>query len=218
MPAHDDTYRAVFIHNAEWVASKTADDPEFFSRMAESQHPDFLFIGCADSRVPANVIMGTEPGNVFVHRNVANLVPNTDTNVMAVIQYAVEHLHVKHVVVCGHYGCGGVAAAMQPADLGLLNGWLREIRDVYRLHRDELAAIEDQAERYRRLVELNVQEQVIAVTKTSYVQKHYLQHGYPTVHGWVYDLSDGLLNDLNIPFEDVMEGIQEIYRLDVGPA
>lgn len=211
---HDDLYAQIFENNRRWVESRTAEDPDFFARLAEAQTPELLFIGCADSRVPANVIMGLEPGNVFVHRNVANLVPNTDANVMAVIQYAVEQLHVKHVVVCGHYGCGGVKAAMQPADLGQLNGWLREIRDIYRLHKAELNAIEDEDQRYRRLVELNVQEQVIAVSKTAFVQQHYLDHGYPIVHGWVYDLADGLLRDLDMDFGKLLDGIREIYRLE----
>jgi carbonic anhydrase len=158
--------------------------------------------------------MGLEPGDVFVHRNVANIVPNTDMNVHAVIQYAVEHLKVDHVIVCGHYGCGGVAAAMQSEDLGQLNGWLREIRDVYRMHSEELGAIADQKARYRRLVELNVQEQCINVIKTSWVQRSFRSRGFPIVHGWCYALEDGVLKDLDIPFESILEKISEIYRLD----
>ena len=158
--------------------------------------------------------MGLEPGRAFVHRNVANIVVNTDLNAQAVIQYAVDYLGVKHVVVCGHYGCGGVAAAMQSADMGLLNGWLREVRDVYRLHAKELNAIEDENARYRRLVELNVEEQCNNVIKTSWVQKHYIDHGYPTVHGWVYDLHDGHLVDLEVPFLERLEAVREIYRLE----
>jgi carbonic anhydrase len=173
-----------------------------------------LFIGCADSRVPANEIMGLNPGDVFVHRNVANLVVSTDINAQSVIEYAVAHLDVKHIVVCGHYGCGGVAAAMQPADLGLLNGWLREIRDVYRLYQAELDAIKDENARYRRLVELNIQEQCVNVIKTAVVQKTYLRTGHPTVHGWVYDLANGILHDLEIPFGEILGKIQEIYRLE----
>jgi carbonic anhydrase len=158
--------------------------------------------------------MGLEPGEVFVHRNVANLVINTDLNVHSVIEYAVEHLRVKHIIVCGHYGCGGVAAAMAPRDLGILNPWLREIRDVFRTHSEELYAIEDEAERGKRLVELNVQEQCIRVIKTASVQRRYLEAGYPEVHGWVYDLRDGLLKDLHIPFATILEKIREIYRLE----
>lgn len=217
MPAvTEDNYQRVFENNRAWVESKTAADAEFFSRLAKAQHPEFLFIGCADSRVPANEIMGLDPGEVFVHRNIANIVPNTDMNSQAVIQYAVENLGVRHVVVCGHYGCGGVMAAMQSADLGLLNGWLREIRDVYRIHRDELDAIGDETARYRRLVELNVREQAINVIKTSWVQKGYKDKGYPIVHGWCYDLQDGLLVDLELPFTEILEQIREIYDLYDG--
>jgi carbonic anhydrase len=207
-------YEEVFENNRKWVEEKTKLDPNFFTRLARAQYPDFLFIGCADSRVPANEIMGLDPGDVFVHRNVANLVVSTDINAQSVIEYAVGQLDVKHIVVCGHYGCGGVAAAMQPLDLGLLNGWLREIRDVYRLYQEELDAIEDQDARYRRLVELNIQEQCVNVIKTAVVQKTYLRTGHPTVHGWVYDLANGLLHDLEIPFGEILGRIQQIYRLE----
>ncbi len=210
-----DRIRRVFEGNLKWVERKRAEDAEYFSKLSSGQSPPFLYVGCSDSRVPANEIMGLAPGDVFVHRNVANLVVNTDLNVHSVIEYAVNHLKVDHIVVCGHYGCGGVQAAMQPKDLGLLNGWLREVRDVYRLHHVELNGIEDQAERYRRLVELNVQEQCIHVMKTASVQKHYLQRGYPIVHGWVFDLHDGVLKDLEIPFDEILEEIREIYRLEV---
>jgi carbonic anhydrase len=180
-------YEDVFENNRKWVERNTERDPDFFSRLATHQDPDFLFIGCSDSRVPANEIMGLDPGDVFVHRNIANLVVSTDINAQSVIEYAVGQLDVKHIIVCGHYGCGGVAAAMQPADLGLLNGWLREIRDVYRLYREELDAIEDKDARYRRLIELNIQEQCVNVIKTAVVQKRYVVTGHPIVHGWVYD-------------------------------
>ena len=207
-------YRKVFEANRKWVEEKRRSDSEFFEKLAAGQSPRFLYIGCADSRVPANEIMGCEPGEVFVHRNVANLVVNTDLNVQSVIEYAVNALQVDHIVVCGHYGCGGVKAAMEPKDLGILNGWLREIRDVYRLHKTELAAIEDEEARYRRLVELNVQEQCIRVLKVASVQQNYLRRGHPTVHGWVFDLHDGLLKDLELPFDELLEGIRDIYRLD----
>jgi carbonic anhydrase len=207
-------YNEVFENNRDWVESNIERDPDFFKRLATGQEPDFLFIGCADSRVPANEIMGLSPGDVFVHRNVANLVVNTDINAQSVIEYAVGHLDVKHIVVCGHYGCGGVAAAMQPADLGLLNGWLREIRDVYRLHQKELDAIEDQDARYRRLIEFNVQEQCVNVIKTAVVQKTYFKAGHPIVHGWVYDISNGLLRDLEIPFTEILAEIKQIYDLE----
>lgn len=212
----DETYQRIFELNRRWVEERNAEDPTFFEKLAREQNPDFLFIGCADSRVPASTIMGVEPGEVFVTRNVANLVVNTDLNVASTINYAVDHLKVKHVVVCGHYGCGGVMAAMQSKDLGVLNGWLREIRDVYRLHRNELDAIEDQDQRYRRLVELNVREQCLNVIKTAEVQRNFLERGAPTVHGWVYDLSSGLLKDLNINFEDLLSEVREIYSLTPG--
>jgi carbonic anhydrase len=207
-------YQEVFENNRKWVEKHTASDPDFFKRLKDQQNPDFLFIGCADSRVPANDITGLQPGEIFVHRNIANLVVSTDINAQSVIEYAVGHLGVKHIVVCGHYGCGGVAAAMQPADLGLLNGWLREIRDVYRLYQQELDAIEDKEARYRRLIELNVQEQCVNIIKTAVVQKTYLRNGHPTVHGWVYDIANGLLRDLEIPFDKILERIQEIYQLE----
>ena len=210
----DELYRRVFERNQAWVKEKRAADPDFFARLAREQKPDFLYIGCADSRVPANEIMGLEPGEVFVHRNVANLVVNIDANANSVIQYAVENLQVRYIVVCGHYGCGGVAAAMQSADLGLLNGWLREVRDVYRLHEDELRALPDDAARYDRLVELNVHEQCINVIKTASVQKAYRRQGYPTVHGWVYHLGEGVLRDLEIPFVETLDRIREIYHLE----
>jgi len=207
-------YQQVFENNKKWIASKLDSDANFFERLAKEQNPDFLYIGCSDSRVPANEIMGLEPGDVFVHRNVANLVVSIDMNVMSVIDYAVEALGVKHIVVCGHYGCGGVKAAMQSKDMGLLNGWLRNIRDVYRLHHAELEAIADEDQRYNRLVELNVQEQCINVIKTAAVQRNFIKKGYPTVHGWVYDLHNGELIDLNIDFDKILKHIQEIYRLE----
>ncbi len=206
-------YKQVFENNKRWVESKLAHDADFFEKLAKDQRPDFLYIGCADSRVPANEIMGLEPGEVFVHRNVANLVVNTDLNVQSVIHYAVVHLQVKHIVVCGHYGCGGVKAAMMPKDLGLMNPWLRNIRDVYRLHQAELDAIGSIEERYDRLVELNVQEQCINVVKVASVQKRYYTEGLPTVHGWVYDLHNGLLKDLELDMEKEVARIAKIYDL-----
>lgn len=206
-------YNQIFENNKQWIASKKATDEQFFEKMADTQKPDYLYIGCSDSRVPTNEIMGLEAGEVFVHRNIANLVPNIDLNVMSVINYAVVHLEVKHIIVCGHYNCGGVKAAMQAKDLGILNPWLRNIRDVYRLHMDELNAITDEHARYNRLVELNTQEQCINVIKTAAVQKSYVEKGFPTVHGWVYDLKNGVLKDLQIDFEGVLHEIQKIYDL-----
>lgn len=206
-------YQQLFENNKKWVAEKTASDAEFLDKLSRDQTPDYLYIGCSDSRVPANDIMGLDPGEVFVHRNVANLVCATDLNVMSVINYAVAYLGVKHIIVCGHYNCGGVKAAMQPKDMGILNPWLRNIRDVYRLHKDELNAIEDESQRYDRLVELNVQEQCINVSKLASVQKSYIQNKYPTVHGWVFNLKTGLLKDLNLDFENILKDIQAIYNL-----
>jgi carbonic anhydrase len=210
----DELYDQIFANNRKWSEAKTQNEPGFFAELAKGQSPQVLYIGCADSRVPETEIMGLAPGDVFVHRNVANVVPNTDHNSHAVIQYAVEHLGVKHVVVCGHYGCGGVKAAMQHSDLGGLNEWLREVRDVYRLHREALDGIADEQARYRRLVELNVREQAINVIKTPWVQKAYRDKGFPKVHGWCYGLEDGLLHDLKLPFEDLLAEIRSIYTLE----
>ncbi|HRO41336.1 MAG TPA: carbonic anhydrase [Flavipsychrobacter sp.] len=212
------SYEQLFENNKEWVSAKSASDPEFFEKLARDQSPDYLYIGCSDSRVPANDITGLEPGDLFVHRNIANLVNSTDLNVMSVINYAVTHLNVKHIIVCGHYECGGVKAAMTPKDMGLLNPWLRNIRDVYRLHHDELVAISDIQLRYNRLVELNVQEQCVNIIKTAAVQKSFIKTGYPIVHGWVFDLHTGLLKDLNINFVEILHDIQEIYDLTSLPS
>jgi len=212
----DQDHANIFAANKKWVESKKTADPEFFDKLASGQAPDYLYIGCADSRVPANEIMGLDAGEVFVHRNIANLVPNTDLNVMAVINYAVRHLHVKHIIVCGHYNCGGVKAAMAPADLGILNPWLRNIRDVYRLHETELDAIPDEGKRYNRLIELNALEGARSVIKTAAVQQSYEKNGYPIVHAWCFDLHDGLLKDLKLNHEETLKSIQKIYNL--GPA
>ncbi|MBC8102943.1 MAG: carbonic anhydrase [Cytophagales bacterium] len=203
----------LFENNRKWAESKKVNDEHYFERLAADQSPTYLYIGCSDSRVPANEIMGLEPGDVFVHRNVANLVNNTDLNVMSSINYAVRHLHVKHILVCGHYNCGGVKAAMEPKDMGILNPWLRNIRDVYRLHREELDAIEDMSLRYDRLVELNVREQCISVIKTTSVQTLYTSTGFPQVHGFVFDLRTGLLRDLELDFPAILKDIQKIYKL-----
>lgn len=206
-------YNAIFENNRKWVSDTKNRDADFFQKLSDGQDPQYLYIGCSDSRVPANQIMGLDPGDVFVHRNIANLVCATDLNVMSVINYAVVHLNVKHIIVCGHYNCGGVKAAMEPRDLGILNPWLRNIRDVYRLHKEELNAITDEHERYNRLVELNVEEQSINVVKLASVQQGYVRNGYPQVHGWVFDLKTGLLKDLKLDFEKILRDIQEIYNL-----
>jgi len=210
------SYEEVFENNRRWAESRLENEPDYFVRLSREQCPDYLYIGCSDSRVPANQIMGVEPGEGFVHRNIANLVPNTDLNSMSVINYAVRHLGVKHIVVCGHYHCGGINAALQPKDLGLLNPWLRNVRDVYRLHKEELNAIDDPIARNDRLVELNVVEQCTNIVKTAAVQQWYLKHGYPVVHGWVFDMRIGLLKDLEINFPQILHDIQEIYNLTGG--
>lgn len=206
-------YEQLFENNRKWVADNVARNVDFLKKLSADQTPEYLYIGCSDSRVPANEIMGLEPGEVFVHRNVANLVVSIDLNVMSVINYAVRHLHVKHIIICGHYNCGGVKAAMTSADLGILNPWLRNIRDVYRLHEAELDAIADTAARYDRLVELNVIEQALNVLKTAAVQEHYLENGYPNIHAWVFSLQSGLLKDLNFDFKGNLQHIQKLYDL-----
>jgi carbonic anhydrase len=202
----------VFKNNESWVKEKLSIDPHYFENLSKGQSPEFLYIGCADSRVTAEDIMGVQPGEVFVHRNIANLVNSVDLNVMSVLNYAVRHLNVKHIVVCGHYYCGGVKAAMQPADLGILNPWLRNIRDVYRLHAAELNAIQDEDARYNRLIELNVQEQCVNLIKTAAVQQAHKERGL-LVHGWVFDVKSGKLIDLKIDFPKIMSSIMEIYRI-----
>jgi carbonic anhydrase len=203
----------IFDNNKKWAEQKQKNDPDYFARLASGQTPEYLWIGCSDSRIPAEQITGLEPGETFVHRNIANLVVNTDLNVMSVINYAVRHLGVKHIVVCGHYGCGGVKAAMTPKDLGLLNPWLRNIRDVYRLHEKELDAIPDEEQRYNRLVELNVEEQCRNIVKTAAVQQSYAKNQFPIVHGWVFGFHDGLLKDLKIDFQAMLKNVQKIYNL-----
>lgn len=203
----------IFKNNDKWVADKLETNPDFFKKLSKKQHPKVLYIGCSDSRITAEEIMGAKPGEAFILRNIGNMVSNLDLSAMSVINYAVSHLKVSHIIVCGHYGCGGVKAAMQSQDLGILNPWLRNIRDVYRLHRDELNAIKNESEKYRRLVELNVQEQCVNVIKTADVQLG-LRNGNLQVHGWVLDMATGKLIDLKIDFEQVLEDIMEIYHLE----
>ena len=207
------SYEQLFQNNKKWVEEKTGTYKDFFRHLAKDQNPDYLYIGCSDSRVTAEEMMGLGPGEAFVHRNIANLVNNTDLNVMSVINYAVRNLSVKHIIVCGHYNCGGVKAALMPKDMGILNPWLRSIRDVYRLHKGELQAITDERQRYDRLVELNVEEQCMNVIKTAVVQLSYQAHGYPVVHGWVFDIKSGRIVDLKIDFERILRDIREIYDL-----
>ncbi|MBN8673701.1 MAG: carbonic anhydrase [Chitinophagales bacterium] len=202
----------VFANNEKWIQEKLSVNKDYFNELAKGQAPEFLYIGCSDSRVTAEDIMGVQPGEVFVHRNIANLVNSVDLNVMSVLNYAVRHLKVNHIVVCGHYYCGGVKAAMQPSDLGILNPWLRNIRDVYRLHKEELNAISNEDERYNRLIELNVQEQCINLIKTAAVQQAHKERGL-LVHGWVFDIRSGRLIDLKIDFPNILASIMEIYKL-----
>jgi carbonic anhydrase len=204
--------KKVFDNNSNWVTGKLGVSPDYFSNLAKGQSPEILYVGCSDSRVTAEEMMGMGPGEVFVHRNIANMVINTDLSSMSVINYAVEHLKVNHVVVCGHYYCGGVKAAMDSADLGILNPWLRHIRDSYRSHVEELKQIEDEDARYRRLIELNVQEQCLNMMKTPEVQNAYRERGLQ-VHGWVFDIATGKLIDLEIDFASVLDNIEDIYRI-----
>ena len=207
------SYQKIFENNKKWIESQLVDNIDFFQTLSLTQTPEYLYIGCSDSRVSAEEMMGMKPGELFVHRNIANLINTLDMNSTAVIQYAVEHLKVKHIIVCGHYGCGGIKAAMTPQDLGLLNPWLRTIRDVYRLHQAELDSIDDVQKRYDRLVELNVQEQCINVVKMACVQEQYLIDEYPIVHGLVFDMKTGKIIDLEIDFENILKDIQKIYNL-----
>lgn len=212
-----DSYKQIFENNRLWVERRKGEDADFFKKLAKDQNPDYLYIGCSDSRVSAEEMMGLAPGEVFVHRNIANVVNTLDMSSTAVIQYAVEHLRVKHIIVCGHYDCGGVKAAMQAKDYGLLNPWLRTIRDVYRLHQDELDSFTDPHQRSHRLVELNVQEQCLNVVKMAVIQESYLESKYPIVHGWVFDIKTGRLIDLNINFDHILHTIQKIYNLTGEP-
>ena len=207
------SYEIIFENNKKWVQNKLNIDPQYFEDLAKTQNPEFLYIGCSDSRATAEELMCMKPGEVFVHRNIANVVNALDMSSAAVIQYAVEHLKVKHIIVCGHYNCGGVKAAMTSQDLGLLNPWLRNIRDVYRLHQTELDGITDDQLRYDRLVQLNVQEQCINVIKMAVVQERYILDQYPIVHGWVFDLRTGKIIDLELDFEKTLKDIQKIYNL-----
>ena len=203
----------IFENNEKWIATKLGKQADYFEKLAQGQDPDVLYIGCSDSRVTAEDMMGAQPGELFVHRNIANVVSNLDISAMSVINYSVVHLNVKHIVVCGHYGCGGVKAAMQSADLGILNPWLRNIRDVYRLHMEELNSIEDDDKRYSRFVELNVQEQCVNVLKIPEVQTAF-RAGKLTIHAWVFDIAAGKILNLDIDFPKVIEDIRAIYHLD----
>ncbi len=205
-------FKKIFNNNQEWIDRQLSENSKYFEELNAGQKPEILYIGCSDSRVPAEDLMGMKAGELFVHRNVANVVNAIDLNAQSVINYAVTHLEVKHIVICGHYNCGGVKAAMEPKDLGILNPWLRNIRDVYREHAKELNSIEDQAKRYDRLVELNVREQAINVVKMAAVQWA-MRSREMKIHGWVFDMRTGRLIDLKIDFDQILDEIMEIYRL-----
>ncbi|NNV55267.1 carbonic anhydrase [Limnovirga soli] len=206
------SYEKLLLENKGWAKEMVEDDPDYFNRLAHLQTPEFLWIGCSDSRVPANEITGTQPGEIFVHRNIANMVVHTDLNMLSVLEYAVVHLKVKHVIVCGHYGCGGIKASMTKHNFGIINKWLRNIKDVYRFHRDEIDSIGDEEQRTDRLVELNVREQVMNLAKTSIIQKSWIQNNAPHLHGWVYGLKDGLIKPV---FEmDPATHIDDLYEFD----
>ncbi len=207
-----DSINRLLANNKTWAAQTVAENPSFFKDLEHLQSPDFLWIGCSDSRVPADKVTGTQPGEIFVQRNIANMVIHTDLNLLAVLEYAVNYLHVKHIIVCGHYNCGGVKAAMSHSNYGIINKWIRNIKDVYRLHRDELNALKNEEDKLNRLVELNVQEQVTNLAKTSIIQKAWKNKQMPHLHGWVYGLKDGLVS----PVIDMTHKshVDEIYEFD----
>jgi carbonic anhydrase len=207
-----DFYKKILDNNKEWVESTLAEDPNYFTDLAKGQTPPLLWIGCSDSRVPANEIIGAKPGEVFVHRNIANMVIHSDMNMLSVLDYAVNVLKVKHVLVCGHYGCGGIKAAMKNDSVGIIDNWIRHIKDGYRFHHRELDAIEDETERFNRFVELNVIEQVYDLAKTSIVQSAWKKGQELSLHGWVYGLNSGYVTDLNVNFSSD-EDLDDVYQL-----
>lgn len=206
-------YNKLLENNKAWAILKKNNDPGFFEELAQGQNPEYLWIGCSDSRVPANEITGTQPGEIFVHRNVANMVVHSDLNLLTVLSYAVDVLKVKNIIVCGHYGCGGVLAAMGNKQYGLIDNWLRHLKDVYRYHHAELDLIADEESRGRRFVEVNVVEQVHDLGKTSIVQNAWLRKQQLNIHGWVFDLKDGLIKDLNVTFTCAKD-LHSIYHLE----
>ena len=208
------SYDKLIENNKEWAASVVKEDPEFFSRLSNVQKPEFLWIGCSDSRVPADRITGTQPGEIFVHRNIANMVIHTDMNLLAVLEYAVDHLEVSHILVCGHYGCGGVKAAMSRHNFDLINKWIRNIKDVYRMHRDTIDFQTKPEERLNKLIELNVEEQVMNLAKTSIIQKSWKNKKSPEIHGWVYSLEDGLIKEIcRVTHQDHLDPLYEFDDL-----
>ena len=208
------SYKVLLSNNKKWVVKQLNKDPDYFENLAKGQSPEYLWIGCSDSRVPANEVTGTNPGDIFVHRNIANMVVHSDMNFLSVLSYAVEVLKVKHIIVCGHYGCGGVLAAMSNKQFGLIDNWLRHIKDVYRTYYKELEAIEDKVARGKRFVEINVMEQVLGLGKTSIVQNAWKNNQPLHLHGWVYDLHSGLIKDLDVTIKDVTD-LHDIYQFDM---
>ena len=207
------SYLTLFENNKKWVNEQLKKDPEYFTKLANGQKPEYLWIGCSDSRVPANEITGTNPGEMFVHRNIANMVVHSDMNMLSVLSYAVDVLKVKHIIVCGHYGCGGVLAAMGKQQYGLIDNWLRHIKDVYRIHHKELDMIKDEKARVNRLVQLNVIEQVQDLGKTSIVQNAWEREQPLHIHGWVYDIHDGIIDDLNVTCTTTKD-LHSVYHFD----
>jgi carbonic anhydrase len=207
-----DFYKKILDNNKKWVETSLANDPNYFADLAKGQTPPLLWIGCSDSRVPANEIIGAKPGEVFVHRNIANMVVHTDMNMLSVLDYAVNVLKVKHVLVCGHYGCGGVKAAMGNDSVGIIDNWIRHIKDVYRLHDEYLNSFTDETQRFNAFVEINVKEQVFDLSKTSIVQAAWKKGQDLTLHGWVYGLNSGFVTDLNVNISSEKD-LDEVYRL-----
>lgn len=207
-------YKKIIENNKKWVEEKLELDPNFFKDLAEGQTPPLLWIGCSDSRVPANEIIGAKPGEVFVHRNIANMVVHSDMNMLSVLDYAVNVLKVRHVIVCGHYGCGGIKAAMGNTSFGIIDNWIRHIKDIYRFNKDKLVEIQDETERFNRFVELNVKEQVLNLAKTSIVQNAWKEGQKLFLHGWVYGLNSGYVTDLEVNFSSNSD-LHEMYQLDI---
>lgn len=208
-------YKKLLDNNKKWVEEKLSQDQDFFNRLANGQEPPVLWIGCADSRVPANEIIGAQPGEVFVHRNIANMVVHSDMNMLSVLDYAVNILKVRHIIVCGHYGCGGVKAAMENTSVGLIDNWIRHIKDVYRLNKRELNAIEDECKRFDRFVEINVEEQVYNLAKTSIVQNAWKNEQALSIHGWVYGVSNGIVKDLEVNMQNNQD-LFSVYQYILG--
>lgn len=207
-----ESYKKLLENNKTWAAEQLKNDPDFFNRLSHTQTPDFFWIGCSDSRVPPDRITGTNPGEIFIHRNVANMVVHTDLNLLSCLEYAVNVLKVKHIIVCGHYGCGGVKASMGRKDIGLINKWLMHIKDVYRFHRAEIDALPTEDAQLNHLIELNVKEQVMNLAKTAIVQRAWKERNAPQLHGWVYDLRDGIINPVSEM--DAGDHFDELYEFD----